>query len=71
MGSIYSDPIDALEKGDIVAMGGHVGIYYPLSNGSNGTISASTKYEEVVHNDWGFRSGDNPTIWRCDCDMNP
>jgi RHS repeat-associated protein len=61
--------------GDVVAYKGHVGIFYPLKNGKPGTISATSRmlemdnpYPRVVHNDWGFRSGQTPTIMRCKCD---
>lgn len=50
--------------GDVVSYHGHMGIFYPLSNGSKGTISASAITQSIVHNDWGFRRGDSPTIWR-------
>jgi len=61
------------EAGDIVADAvngiSHVGIYYPLSDGSHGTISASTKTEKIEHNDWGFRAENTPTIWRSNNDL--
>jgi hypothetical protein len=50
--------------GDIVAQGGHVGIYSPNPNtGAPATTSATGT--GVVNNDWGFRSNSpSPTIWR-------
>ncbi|WP_313912958.1 RHS repeat-associated core domain-containing protein [Tahibacter sp.] len=65
----YILPTPILPKpGDVIASNGHVGIYAPLEDGSHGTVSASTNENIVVHNDWGFRSGDTPTIRRCECD---
>lgn len=60
------------QPGDVIASGGHVGIYAPLSDGSSGTISAAVfgKGAGLVHNDWGFRDGSSyPTVRRCECDM--
>ncbi|WP_428240549.1 RHS repeat-associated core domain-containing protein [Gynuella sp.] len=60
------------QPGDVVASGGHVGVYVPLDDGSPGTISAAPLFygSGLVHNDWGFRPGSpNPTIRRCECDM--
>jgi RHS repeat-associated protein len=50
--------------GDIVADDGHVGIFYPLPDGNPGTISAASSPQRVIHNNWGFRPGNSPTIWR-------
>jgi RHS repeat-associated protein len=59
------------QAGDIIATGGHVGVYYPLPGGLPGTISAKASLGgEVVHNDWGFRPGQSPVARRCSCDMN-
>ncbi|WP_444931801.1 RHS repeat-associated core domain-containing protein [Microbulbifer sp. SSSA002] len=59
-----------LMPGDVVAEGGHVGIYAPL-NGGGATISAAALFygSGLVHNDWGFRPGQSPTVRRCDCDI--
>jgi hypothetical protein len=61
-------PNSVPKLGDIVSDGHHVGIYVPLPNGKDGTISASTTANEVVHNAWGFRQGQAVVIRRCDCD---
>ena len=67
-------PGSLLLRGDVVAEGGHVGIYNPLPPNSPtvmGTISAAAGLGgRVVHNDWGFREGQNPVIRRCSCDLN-
>ena len=61
-------------RGDVVAFDGHVGIYYPLEDGSPGTMSAQghpfplSLSDSIVHNDWGFREGQTPTVRRCDCE---
>ncbi|KAL3860170.1 hypothetical protein ACJMK2_010328 [Sinanodonta woodiana] len=50
-------------KGDVIATGGHVGIV----SGNRKTTSASAAASPaglIVENDWGFRSGQNPTCWR-------
>ncbi|KAL3860173.1 hypothetical protein ACJMK2_010331 [Sinanodonta woodiana] len=50
-------------KGDVIATGGHVGIV----SGDRKTTSASAAASPaglIVENDWGFRSGQNPTCWR-------
>ncbi|NJS14205.1 MAG: hypothetical protein HC788_05760 [Sphingopyxis sp.] len=61
------------QPGDIVGDGQHVGIFSPLTgqngpNGSPGTISSRSSLpfggDSVVHNDWGFRPGQSPVIWR-------
>jgi len=63
-------PETPLRPGDIVAEGRHVGLYAPLLDGSPGTISAASTFSfsqpfgHVVHNDWGFRDGQNPTFRR-------
>ena len=63
-------PGTPLKAGDVVAFGGHVGLYDPLPSGAAGTISAAAGFfGEVVHNDWGFRTGQTPTIRRCGCDI--
>jgi hypothetical protein len=65
-------PGAAPKAGDVVATGGHVGLYMPLPKGRNGTISARAGADgEVVHNDWGFRPGQTPVIRRCGCDGAP
>ena len=76
-------PVEAYEvpmAGDIVSDGSHVGIYAPLEDGSDGTVSAAiygapvgtTQSDRVVHNDWGFRDGQEVTIWRHESDaMTP
>ncbi|KAL3860175.1 hypothetical protein ACJMK2_010333 [Sinanodonta woodiana] len=54
---------DSPVKGDVIAMGGHVGIV----SGSRNTTSASALAQPrglIVENDWGFRSDDNATCWR-------
>lgn len=57
-------PDEPLKAGDIVAGGGHVGIYYPTKDGHR-TISASTVADRVVLNDWGFRKkNSDPVIIR-------
>lgn len=60
------------QPGDVVANGGHVGLYAPLPDGSPGTISAASLFNGngVVHNDWGFRPGSSyPTVRRADVDL--
>ncbi|MDD5035618.1 MAG: hypothetical protein PHE55_12760, partial [Methylococcaceae bacterium] len=62
----------ALQRGDIIAVSlpgnenysGHVGIYVPQNNGSDGTVSVSSREDKVVHNDWGFRPDDPPATIR-------
>jgi len=61
---------DAL-RGDVVVLGKHMGLFAPLPDGRPGTISASTRIPQdglinppVVHNDWGFRPGDAPRVFR-------
>jgi len=68
------DPAASPLPGDVVADtdadgNTHVGIYQPFPNGKPGTVSAATKPQQVVHNDWGFRPKQSPTIWRCSCDF--
>jgi hypothetical protein len=56
-----------LQVGDVLSDGFHVGIYYPLQNGSVGTISSSSANYDfglIRHNDWGFRGGSNITVRR-------
>ncbi|KAL3860174.1 hypothetical protein ACJMK2_010332 [Sinanodonta woodiana] len=51
------------EKGNAKATEGHVGIV----SGYRNTTSASAAADPqglIVENDWGFRSGQNPTCWR-------
>lgn len=51
------------QTGDVIAEHGHVGIV----TGYRRTTSASARTDPmgiVVENDWGFRSGNNPTCWR-------
>jgi len=47
--------------GDLIAEGGHVGIYA----GNNKTLSASSTGK--VENDWGFRPFQHPVVRRCSC----
>jgi RHS repeat-associated protein len=57
--------------GDVVIEGTHMGIYAPFHGpNSPGTISAASYFHGngVVQNDWGFRLGQSPTIFRCNCD---
>jgi RHS repeat-associated protein len=63
----------SLKLGDVVASATsngyyHVGLYAPLqadSTSSLGTVSAAAGLSSaVVHNDWGFRDGQNPTVRR-------
>ncbi len=58
--------------GDVVVGNGHVGLYKSKPDGKPGTISASSKFEpypKIDENDWGFRPGDDPKIFRCDCEI--
>jgi RHS repeat-associated protein len=54
------------QPGDIVGDGHHVGVFSPLESGAPGTTSAASFFRGngPVHNDWGFRDGQNVTIWR-------
>ena len=49
------------QEGDVAALGTHVGFV----TGSAETTSGAE--HEVINNDWGFRSGQNPTFWRYGC----
>ncbi|KAK3610402.1 hypothetical protein CHS0354_008690 [Potamilus streckersoni] len=51
------------EKGDVIATDGHVGI---VSGYQRTTSASAAAYPPglIVENDWGFRSGQNPTCWR-------
>lgn len=60
--SVVSTP----EPGDVVAYGGHVGIYYPYTTQLKGTISAASP-SPVVWSNWGFCAGQSPTFRRCKC----
>lgn len=51
------------QPGDVIAEHGHVGIV----TGDGLTTSASAVEDKIVENDWGFRSGQNPTCWRYTC----
>jgi hypothetical protein len=58
---------DALKPGDVIAAGGHLGIYVPGPNGERWTISAASPDhgDSVVHNDWGFRGNEENLVrWR-------
>lgn len=66
----------ALQDGDVLSDGAHVGLYGPLQSGNSGSVSAAAPLKGgtglaggVVHNDWGFRSGQTVTVRRCECDM--
>lgn len=65
-GQVWGTP----DLGDVVAVGGHVGLYAPI-NTTPATVSASTRSNKIENNDWAFRKGDRePTIRRCSCDLN-
>lgn len=53
------------QLGDIVVSGDHMGIYVP-KNGEPATVSAASENmgDRVVHNDFGFRKGSKPSLWR-------
>jgi RHS repeat-associated protein len=64
------------EPGDVLSDRSHTAIYSPLPKGGPGTVSAAVPFAGgsgplggVVHNDWGFRQGQKPTIRRCKCDI--
>ncbi|KAI0213299.1 hypothetical protein LSAT2_001675 [Lamellibrachia satsuma] len=48
-------------RGDVAACEGHMAIV----TGYHTTTSAT--HDNVVTNDWGFRSGQTPTFWRYTC----
>lgn len=56
----------SFQDGDVIATGGHVGI---VTGDELTTSAASTASPpgKVVENDWGFRSGQDPTCWRYTC----
>jgi RHS repeat-associated protein len=71
--------IEKPKYGDVIVLDGHMGLYAPLPDGSPGTISAATNTDprqlpnffemnKLLHNNWGFREGQQPAIYRCDCD---
>lgn len=69
-GYIIIDPKKGLKPGDIIAMAGHVGIYVPFPSSNSLSLATISATEFIIiHNDWGFRNGQSPTIRRCECDI--
>lgn len=70
----------SLHSGDVIAAktehgSYHVGLYAPILDSDNGTVSAATGglggfFGEVTHSNWGFREGQNPTVRRLWNDTN-
>jgi RHS repeat-associated protein len=65
---------EGLKLGDVVVGGGHMGIYAPMTSGEPATVSAASPsswhsmfnepFPAVRQNDFGFRSGDSPRVFR-------
>jgi hypothetical protein len=56
--------VDAPQIGDFAVYDGHMGVVTGNVNGQDATISNSSILNRVIRNDWGFRTGQNPTFFR-------